>query len=260
MTLASGSVLRRIVSTAAFAVLATGSFAGSAPEPPCGSSGTHVFPQYGALNGAPTVGVWRDTVLRFGAGCPDGLDGKARLVVALATRFTHNGTLEDLAARLGAVSMAEGIRYWSVSAQTWRVLIKSSFAVDGPATRKPRPDFSASEVMSGRALFLVQDDTRSTGLNLYRLSGRAVGPDGLAVTIVNLTDIRFLLAPLFRKNALISVHFVRRLHADVWGYYGLTIVRDGPVRGHERSLVNRAAAYQRLVTGQASDGAPPLAR
>lgn len=234
--------------------------ASSAPVPPCKSPDFKVDPQYGALNGPPTVGVWRDTILEFGDKCPSALGGRAKLAVALASRFVYKGTLEDLAARVGAVSATEEARYWSVTDGAWRVLISTAFAVEDPTTRRRRPDFTAKEVLSGKTLYLVQKDTRSTGLNMYSLTATSHGPDQLTVSMVNLTDIRFLFATLFKRRTLISVHFLKRLHGDEWGYYGLTVVKEGAVEGQAKSFINRAAAYHRLLTGEPTDKAPPLAR
>lgn len=230
----------------------------SQPVPPCGAEDSPVHPAYARSGAPPAVGVWRDLKLEPGD-CLGSAGGHVDLVIALATRFEHAGTLEDLAARAGAISATEGTRYWSVSDGEWRTLVQKAYAVEDPATRAPRPDFTAEEILGGRTLFFAQDDTRSTGTNVYSLKGWRLGPDHLAIEIVNVTDIRFLLVALFQAETMVSLHFLKRLDKDIWGYYGLSTVRNLTVGGHTRSMINRAAAYQRFITGMPTDEPPPLA-
>lgn len=168
----------------ALSLIAASSLASSAPVPPCKSPDFAVDPQYGALNGPPTIGVWRNTILAFGDKCPSELGGRVKLVVALASPFVHKGTLEDLAARVGAVSATEESRYWSVTDGAWRVLISTAFAVEDPTTRRRRSDFTAKEVLSGKTLYLAQKDTRSTGLNMYSLTAKSHESNQLTVSMV----------------------------------------------------------------------------
>lgn len=232
--------------------------AGARPVLPCGAEPADVAPKYAPLGAPPAVAVWHNITL-----APDTCLGQAKghqtLAIALAVRFEHRGTLEDLAARAGAISATRAIRYWSVTDGEYRPLISEAFALDGPDTHARRPDFTASEVLSGRTLYFAQNDTRSTGLNLYSLKARRLGPDELAIEVVNITDIRFLVFTMFGARSLVSLHIFRRLDGQVWGYYGLSTIRGGVAGGHEKSFVNRAAAYQRFMIGAPTGKAPPLA-
>jgi len=225
---------------------------------PCGPDAAAAAPAYADAGGAPAVGIWHDVDLGPDA-CLGLVEGHFALAVALAVRFRHRGGLGELAARIGAVSGTAGMRYWSVTDADWRPLISEAAAVTGAAGGTPRPGFTAEEVLGGQVLTFVQDDTRSSGLNPYSLTGRRLGPDAMAAVLVTLDTIRYLGLPLYGAGALVSLHVLRRLEGDEWGYYGFSAVRDGAGTGHERSWVNRAAAYQRLLTGEATDGAPPLA-
>jgi len=233
--------------------------AAAGPLPPCATAAGTPEPAYGALGEAPYVGVWSGVVLGFGGDCPEILNGPAGSVVAISGQFRHDGTLDDLVARAGAVSAIEGVRYWSVSAGDWRPLVTLSRALESPGSTQTRSDFSAAEVLAGRTLYLAQRDGRSHGLNVYSMTAHARDRDRLTLTTVNETGIRFLVATLFEPRSLISVVTVTRLDGDRWGYYGLLVAKNGAGRGREASLVNRAAAFQRYLTGQPSDGAPPLA-
>ncbi|WP_208350624.1 DUF6675 family protein [Pseudaestuariivita rosea] len=219
-----------------------------------------VEPAYADPGSTPRIDSWTDISLSLGGACPEILNGRAYLVVALSSRFTHTGTLNDLAARVGQVSDLEGLKYWSVTDGAWRTLISQSHAVQSLGSRQPRSDFSAREVLSGQPLFMVQRDTRSTGPNLYSLQATAPSDHQLTVSIVNQSNIRFLVATMFERENLVSAHFFTRLRGNEWGYYSLTVVKQNVRRGREASYINRAVSYKRFITGQQPDGTPPVAR
>lgn len=214
---------------------------------------------YDALNAQPTVTVWRSTTLEFRAPCPTANNGAFELVVALQARFQFSGSLEDMAARIGAISATTGLRYWSVTEGRWRILISNAFAVHRGSQTAKRGDFSTQEVLAGSPLFFVQDDTRSTGLNPYSLQGRALSPDVLLVETYNLKKIRLFIATVFEAGDLYSSHYLRRLSTEQWGYVGLYAVRTGAPESNERSFINRAVALYRHVAGFQSDADPPVA-
>ncbi len=241
------------------ALVAAGSQARAQPVPPC-HLGNTIAPAYGAIGDAPSVQSWQDIELAADDFCLASLQGAMALVVALAARFDGAKSLDEIAARFGAISATQGMLYWSTTDQRWRPLISETFAIDGPDTRRPRPDFTAQEIFSGRTLYFAQNDTRSTGLNIYSISARVAASDRLVVEIVNLTPVRFTLVTLFEPQALRSVHFIERLKTDEWGYYAISAVQAGAVQGHEKSFINRAAAFYRFLIGVAPDSKPPLAR
>lgn len=258
LTLNPAHILAALAVT--LSLMSASSSASSGPRPPCGTSAAVPHIDYGPLNGPPKVEVWQNATLSLGATCPSILNGSAELVIVLASRFVHAGTVQDLATRVGAVSVLKGLKYWSVTDQRWRVLISEAFAVDDTKTLQRRPDFTASEILSGKTLLMAQRDTRSAGLNYYALQTTSHNIDHLTVSIVNLTDIRFLFATLFKQRSLISAHFLTHLGGDEWGYYSLTVVKDAPMKGQEKSFINREAAYLRFVTGQRPEKEPPVAR
>jgi len=244
---------------AGLALLLSGAAAADAPGGPCAGLAVPALPATGPIDGPPAVTIWRDVTLAEGRGCPAAIRGRMALVVALAGRFRAALTLEDMAARVGAISQTEGLRYWSVTDGAWRTLLSEAFALSGPDVERRRSDFSAEELLSGRVLYTAQRDTRSTGLNLYRLLGRRVDARRLIVASANLSPIRFLVFELFAPGALQAVHRLERLAPGVWGYYGVTAVRGGAFDNESRSFVNRAAAYYRYLAGVPADRDPPLA-
>jgi hypothetical protein len=84
-------------------------------------------------------------------------------------------------------------------------------------------------------------------------------PDRLVVEIVNRSAISFAFVTLFREEDLLSLQFLQRLDGDLWGYYGLSAVREGSVGGRTRSLVNRAGAFYRFLRGVPGNEGAPLA-
>jgi len=247
------------LTTAALVLVLQASAAAGGPVAPCSRAALQEIPSYGPLDGPPAVAVWRDVTLDGDRGCPDGLRGPMALVVALAGRFRAPGTLEDMAQRAGAISQTAGLRYWSVTDGAWRTLLSEAFALEGPDLERRRPDFSATELLSGRALYTAQRDTRSTDLNLYRLLGRRVDARRLIVESKNLSPIRFLIFELFAPGALQAAHRLEQLAPGVWGYYGVSAVRGGAFDSEAKSFVNRAAAYYRYLAGVPGDREPPLA-
>ena len=161
---------RPIATLAAVAIaLATPLSTSAQPVPPCIAPQVPPVPAWSEAAAAPNLGVWHEVALDLGASCPRALDGPAELVVALATRFRHEGGVAELAERVGAISALEGLPYWSVSDGRWRPLISVSHAIASAGETDPRPDFSAAEVLSGRTLYTAQRDTRSHGLNIHAL-------------------------------------------------------------------------------------------
>ncbi len=233
------------------------------PQPPC-APGDAPYPAYAAEGALPAVEIWQDIALpphsEDGVDCFGVLVGPMTTVAALSGRFRFAGTLDDLAARFGAISQSVGQLYWSTTDQEWRELISEAFALSGNDPDLPRPDFTAEEVRSGATLYFAQNDTRSSGLNLYRLRAWNTYADRLTVEVVNESPVSFTFMTLFNAEGLLSLHFFDRLEGDLWGYYALAAVRPGSVTGHTKSLVNRAGAFYRFLRGVPGDAGPPLAK
>ncbi len=244
-------------------LLTRGAAGAEPPQPPCRPGDTPV-PSYASEEALPAVRVWQDLVLPAEpggeAGCFGGLSGAMNTVVALAGRFRFAGGAEGLAARFGAVSQTVGEVYWSTTDQAWRSLFSEAFALSRADTEFRRPDFTAAEVRSGDTLYFAQNDTRSTGLNVYRLRALAAEEDRLVVEVANVSAIGLTFVTLFQEEGLLSLHFLERLDGDLWGYYALAAVREGSVAGDTKSVVNRAVAFYRFLRGVPGDEGAPLAR
>lgn len=234
------------------------------PRWPCGP-GEIPYPAYAEAGVPPNVATWSEIELTGDPVCLGRLKGHMTVVAALSARFRFAGTLDDLAARAGAISRTAGLKYWSTNEQKWRLLISEAAAVPGPdsnwqSDRLRRSNFSAAEVRSGETLWFRQNDTRSIGPNLYRMRALLSQPDRLILETVNESPLTFAFVELFGEHELLSLHAVEHLGGDLWGYYGLAAVRDEPVDDYAKSLVNRTAAFFRFLQGQPGDAGPPLAK
>lgn len=233
------------------------------PQAPCAPDATP-FPAYTDPGAPPAMMTWKSIELSGRPDCLGAVAGRMSAVVALAGSFHHAEgearTLDALAARIGAISETVGLVYWSTTDGRWRELVDAAWALDGPDAARRRDDFTAAEVRSGAPLYFAQGDTRSTGTNLYRMTALQAEADRLVVQIANERVISFLLIPLFEADGLVSLQVIQHRGGGLWTYYGLTAVREGSVEDHEKSLVNRAAAFYRFLRGIPGDADPPLAR
>lgn len=227
--------------------------------PRCPTESILPYPFYGPLDGAPNILLWDDFEAAQENGCGGFLKGRSALVVALAGSFTSQASLQEMAARIGAVSATSGLAYWSVMEGKWRLLVTKAYALSDPVERIPRSDFSAEEVLSGKQLYFLQEDNRSTSHNIYRLRSIAVTPNVLCIEISNVSAVDFTLLTLFEPGSLKSLHFFERSGDAVWHYYGLGLVRDENLAVNDRSFVNRSDAFYRFITRQPKESYPPLA-
>ena len=230
-------------------------------RPPCGSS---PIPRYPDPDSPPAI------VAESGAGlgtwippaCTGWIAPGAKVLVGLAASFRDDRNVEDLAARLGAVSRLRQLQYWSVTDKAWRPLVTDAAAVYGPDDRRRREDFTAAEMTEGKDLYFVQHDSRSTGEVLYRMRVLEKSGGRLVVNVENASPVRFLALALFGVNDLQTVTFVERSGPGLWGYYSLSRSAKTAswfASGHQDSYVNRAVALYRHFVGIPTDEEPPAA-
>ncbi len=232
------------------------------PRPPCGDSPR---PEYSGPGARPIVEVWDDEEIS-GAWDPPACTGwtarDSGVLVALAGSFHHDGDVEDLLRRFGAISTLTQIRYWSVSDKAWRPLVTEAAALSAPEAERRRADFGITDWVRGRDLFVAQKDNRSSGTVVYRMRLLEVWPERLVIQTENMTSVRLWLLPLFGPGDIQAAYFLERLSPDVWGYYSLSRTDVGSKLlsgGHEASYVNRAVALYRHFAGIPTDREPPAA-
>jgi hypothetical protein len=223
---------------------------------PCGGPQT----DYPAAIGAPvvrsaTVTGWTPPAcLGWGAAAPT-------LLVAITGRLREAGGATALLARLGAISRLRGMRYWSVTDQTWQTLIIDAFAVTDPGGRSRRSDFRPDEMAPGVSLYAAERDGRAGDAVIYGMQVIERSTDRVVVSVVNASPVRAFKVTLFALGALSTTYFFDRLGQNEWGFYGLWGVTTGLLTGgHAASSINRAMALYRHFAGIPDDQEPPAAR
>lgn len=232
--------------TVAALLAAFASCAAAGPRPPC--EGAAPLPPYGAAGHAPNVRTWTNEAAGWTPpACLGWPAADFRILVAIAGRFRHEGDGAALLERFGAMSRREGLQYWSVTDQDWRVLITDAAALAAPEGPR-RADFKAAEMTAGAELFYEERDNRSSGAVVYRMRVREAGRERLVIETENLTAVRALLFTLFPPGSLRAAYFAERLSPGTWGLYGLSSTGEEAsalAAGSEASYVNRAKALYR---------------
>ena len=168
---------------------------GWAAEPPALPCGDAAFLAAPAVGAPPAVAVW--SVSDLGPkwqppACTGWQVGAARWVIAVSGRFRGPATTNDIASRIGGVSLLKSVRYWSVSGKHWKDLLSSAQAVTA-VNGKARADFSPPEILSGRDFHFVLNDS-----TVYRGRVSQATSDRLAFAVENVTTVKYLLMPLFQ--------------------------------------------------------------
>jgi hypothetical protein len=231
------------------------------PQPPCGDQ---VRPPYSGPNEPPNIQVWNSSTKDWvPPSCTGWTDQGYRMLIALAATFRFNGSAKDLLGRFGAVSSLRGIRYWSVTDQSWRVLVTDASVVDGTNLDQRRSDLTADELQQRKTMYFLQQDIRSSGPVIYRLRLLESAPARLVLELENISPMRIFVLTLFNPEDLQFIYFLQLRSAGLWELYSLLRTRQSSSSwssGHEVSYVNRAVAYYRHLVGIPTDQNPPTVR
>lgn len=234
------------------------------PYPPCGTAPDPSFPPAGL---SPRIATWNANDLRQSNWQPPACTGwpvssASKLIVAVVGSVRVEGTIDQLLARIAAISKARDIQYWSTTDKSWRPLAYDASALTGPSAKDRRPDFSVAELGKGAQLYYWENDSRS-GEIIYRLSVRERSPERAVIASENLTPVRRFLITLFPPGTLQSVIFIQHLSSHSWGVYILSRIDSEAsmlAEGHEASYINRAVALYRQIAGIRTNAEPPAAR
>ncbi len=246
----------------ALLLLGTGAEA-AGPQPPCTAAAA---PAYPGPDTAPVITVWQEKELIESDWHPPSCtgwpsDSRSKLVVTLAGSFRFDGTMNQLLARVGAVSAMSSIQYWSTTDKSWGPLSTEAFALSAPDVKARRRDFAPSEFVKGAELYYWQDDAR-TGPAVYQLKVYESTAERFIVSSDNITPVRRYLFTLFKPRALQSLLIVQRLSPGVFGAFILSRSGEGAsllTAGHDKSYVNRTVALYRHLAGIKTDQEPPAA-
>lgn len=226
--------------------------------PVCPEEGISPYPPAATTSDPPNVASWQELTSLPG-NCHISLQSAADLTIALSGAFVHKGSVEQIASRLGAISPTRGLLYWSVTDSRWRELISNAYALNSPDSSDRRADFTEQEVLSGETLYFAQNDTRSWGLNVYGIHAISSSPDHLVFKSYNSSPVRLGPVTLLKPDNAQSVIFIHRLNNITWTIFTLSVIKNSVLTARKASIINRQAAFYRLLTGQAPDSDPPLA-
>jgi hypothetical protein len=208
---------RPLVAITALLAMAAHSYAADEAEPqvPCGNRVP--VPAY-ASAGSPEPVTW--TNLEWNPpSCLGWAKGRYRFVAAIAGSIHADDT--QLKRRLGAISTLRGVRYWSVTENAWRELIKDSSALSS-AEGPRRADFAPEEIRSGAVLHFVEEDNRSSSPVAYRMHVVEASADRILVETENATPVEANMITLYPPGALRAAYFLTKLDATTWGLYAVS--------------------------------------
>lgn len=231
------------------------------PAPPCGS----FDPPYPPA-GMPDVVAWTSKQLPADwqpPSCVQWASSRFSPLVAVAATFRQSGSTDNLLKRIGAVSNMRGLPYWSVTDHRIEPLIMDAHAVEGPESNQPRSDFAPDEMKSGRPLFFVQHDDRSSNYVLYRMRVTAINPNSVTIDVENAGKIRLLILDIFDSGDLHTTFIFKRISRDEWGYYSLSGAHQRPVvalTSHQQSYINRSLALFAYMAGVSNMDELPWAK
>ena len=95
--------------------------------------------------------------------------------------------------------------------------------------------------------------------NTYSLQVVSASIDHLVVESRNVSPIRVGPIVIFEPGDTITVLFIDRLDDKIWRYFNLSIIQNSLLPVGENSVINRQAAFYRLLIGEIPDGDPALA-
>jgi len=236
--------------------------AASEPQPPCGQDAT---PAYPGLGDQAVVKSWSKSDLGHDwkpSACTLWSEGGFATLVTISARFQFLSGAEGLLQRIGAISQLAGTQYWSTTHKQWRTLITDAYALTGSQYDQRRTDFTANELLAGKAFYFEQIDNLS-GKTTYRMNVLEASANRVVFEVENVSTMRYHFIPVFHPSELQSIYFFDRESDKIWRYY--SILREGKnssrlVAGNEASSVNRAVAFYRHLVGIPSNQEPPVAR
>ena len=206
---------RRLLRAIACAVL-LGGFLGTpalagdeGPRLPCGVAPLPANAEPGAV---PNVQSWGGAAARdwVPPACTGWPRTGADILVAVAGSFRHDGDIDGLLARIGAISAKKGVRYWSTTEKAWKPLVTDAFALSGPDPALRRADFSAAQFTQGTDLHYAQSDNRSSGTCVYRERVLGADRERLFVVSENISPVKMAMFTLFNPGDLQTAYFVER--------------------------------------------------
>ncbi|MGI9414578.1 MAG: DUF6675 family protein, partial [Hyphomicrobiales bacterium] len=210
---------------------------------------------YPSVLGVLAMDVWLDQheLKNWHApACLDWEDRPVTVLIAAAGRFDHDGTVDELLVRLGAVSVYASIEYWSWSRKRWRPMFERSVALSVPIRTAVRQDFRADELLPGDRVLVLQDESGPVDEIIMRFSIVDRTTDRIEIAVTNVTPARIALLTLFEPGGSDMRLSIERESEGRWTYYSLTRLSGSTLLARtalERSYANRAEAMFRYLAG-----------
>jgi len=241
---------------------ATAAAADAPPMPPCDGDPRPAVPAAGA---PAAVSAWfpeGDGRSWAPPACTGWTARPFALLVAVAGRLTGPEDADVLLRRIGALSEAMAIRYWSASRRYWRPLFAESTALGGPDRHLRRADFTSAELRTGEDLYVWQRENNPIGGMVHRLRLRTATADHLVLETENVSATSVLFFQTIAAGEQETLIELRRAPDNSWTYYSLSRLgggADGAVQSRANSAINRAVALYRHLAGIPTDRMPPAA-
>ena len=252
--------MRRFFSGFLLLWLVAGPAQAAAPTPPCAGPAS---PAFAAEQASPKLAIWTAADLKKEGWQPPaclGWAGDSRLVVALASTFRSQLTLDQLLQRLMAISTYPSVKYWSATRSQWRPLASAAGMLAQPQATAATADPAAADLTAGRD-FYYYENGEIGGRTIHRLRIVEHTADRAVIASENVSAINIAIVTAFEPGALQLATSIERAGPDLWRLYQITRVgaASNSLVGHyTSSYANRLEAMRRYLAGQQSDGAPPL--
>ena len=252
--------MRRFLPCFLLLLVAAGTANAAGPTPPCAGPAS---PAYAAEQAPAQLGIWTASDLKKEGWQPSaclGWTGDSRLVVALASTFRSQLTLDQLLQRLTAISTYPSIRYWSATRSQWRPLASEAGMLAQPQGTAAVADPTAADLTTGRDLYYFENGEIG-GRTIHRLRIVEHSPNRAVVASQNVSAIHIAIVTAFEPGALQLATYIERAGPDLWRLYQITRVGSASnslVGNYTSSYANRLEAMRRNLAGQQTDGAPPL--
>lgn len=232
------------------------------PVPPCAGVPIPAVP---GPDGPPAVALWHaaDRPADWAPAACSGLGAPGDgVVVALSASFRHDGDMDGLLARLGAISTHTQIVYWSVADAAWRPLLLEATALSSADPESRRSDFAPQEMQAGTRLHLLYDDDGAPGPVVFETEVRVADADQLLLVSHNVSAMTLMGITIAEPGQLSSMLSVRQVEPGLFDYYSLSSITLASLAAAmipDAAHINRAVGSFRFLAGIPGDLEPPAA-
>ena len=206
-----------------------------------------VLPTASSTGALPIVAAWMATANPSGWVLPSCIAwSEQRFTSFAAVGGPMQGVgLDEILGRIGGISGYKGMRYWSVTDGRLEALITDAFAVENPAFKIARPDYTPFEMQAGHEIYFMEQDNRLSEPVLYRMRIVERSNDQVVIDISNVSRVRKFLLTLFEPGQLRTALFISGTPRGNWTCYALSGFHPTALTGlldTQKSRLNRLLA------------------